>query len=73
MKHAEVINRSPRLDRKTLATFLAWTKRYMAGFTTRPKAAAPALSPDDWYRMNAAARAQSDFWVNLLMGRGPSR
>ncbi len=42
-------------------------------YTAKRHRGAPSLSTDDWDRMNAAARAQGDFWGKLLMGRGSRR
>ena len=68
MQYIDIIKRSLGLDLKMPSAFLGSIQDHIGVFTTRRKhRASPAVARDHWYPMNAAAKAQSDFWAHLLL------
>ena len=68
MQYAHIVKRSPGLDLKMPTAFLSSIQDHIGVFNTRRKhKATPAVAQDDWYPMNTAAKAQSDFWAHLLL------
>ena len=73
MQQPDIIRGSRGWQRKMSAAFLARIKRSMQALAIRRKPKAPAVARDDWYRMNAAARAEGEFWAEMLLWWGLRR
>ena len=68
MQYTGIIKRSPGLDLNTPRAFLGSIQDHIGALTTRRKhKTPPAVVRENWYPMNTAARAQSDFWAHLLL------
>ena len=69
MQYSDITKGRGSLDAKRPEAFLARLKWYVGVLTITRKPKAPALTLDHWYRMNAAAKAQGEFWFHTLLGR----